>query len=235
MELITKTYFAQNSLTNYFLGNYEVKPTSTKRKVSDPTPPVLHQYFLSDYEVGYGVLDQTTGYKPPNSLFRGQMVVDKETGGFFINVADNQAADVPFMFSSSGIIHPTDDKGNIQAYWYLRPGRCWLTTYPLVNPDFPIEIPSNATFVGYQTVYGEPATVWTYDGTFEGYDATILVAVANSDNSIIFISLDPNFDGFPLGTYLIFNNFNASKPDPTTYGAPSGYCWDPTKTGPPHK
>jgi len=160
--------------------------------------------------------------------------VDKESGGFFVNIADNQAEDVPFLFSSNVIIHPTAN-GGVTPYMYLRPGRCWVTLYPLVNPDFPIEIPPNATFVGYKTVYGEPATLWTYDGSFEGYDAEVQVAVATADNSILFIFLNGNLEGFPLGTYLIFNNFNASKPDPATYGVPSGACWDPTKTGPPHK
>jgi len=244
MNVLMHTHFAANGFLSFLLGTYTPGTSSAATRVRShvasssppppPSPPQLHQYFLSDYEVGYGVLDETNGFKPPNSLFRGQMVVDKVTGGFFINLADNQAADVPFMFSTSVIVHPTDDRGDVTGYLYLRPGRCWLTTYPLVNPDFPLQIPNDATFMGSKTIYGQQATWWQFDGTFQGYDAVVQIAVATADNSILFIYLDPQFDAFPLGSYLIFNNFNSSKPDPATYGVPPGYCWDPTKTGPPH-
>jgi len=79
----------------------------------------------------------------------------------------------------------------------------------------------------------EKATVWEFQGAFEGYSGTIDIAVNSADNSVIFISLVPDFTGFNLGSYIIFENFNTSKPAPDTYGIPTGYCWDPTRTGPP--
>jgi len=237
VKKLLSLYTSKTGFLGMLLGNVQHKPatqvTHHKRASAQnpPTPPVLHQYFQSDYEIGYGELLESNGYLPPNSLFQGNMAVDKLTGGFYINIDDDQDNDVPWLFSTSVILNPQAN-GISAGYWYLRPGRCWLTDYPLVNPDFPIEIPANATFVGKKTIYGKDATIWEFDGSFEGYDAAVQICVNNADNTIIFITLSPDFENLPLGTYLIFRNFNASKPDPATYGVPPGHCWDPIKGGP---
>jgi len=97
---------------------------------------------------------------------------------------------------------------------------------------FRLKFPQTPHLAEQKTIYGQAATLWTFDGSYEGYDATVDIAVSSVDNSIIFILLNPNFENFDLGTYLIFNNFNASKPDSATYAVPPGRCWDPIEGGP---
>lgn len=206
----------------------------TKRSVSShlqtpPTPPTLHQYFQADYSIGYGILDPKDGFKPPNSLFTGQAIIDNEAGGCYIDIADDQAADVPFEFATNVIVNPVDQT-NTNGYLYLRPNRCWIAE-GLQNPNFPIQIPSSAQYVGDFTIYGTPSTLWSFDGALEGVSGTVNIAVSKSDQSIVFISVVVDYS-FTFGTYLIFENFNASKPDPAAFGAPAGICWDPTKNGP---
>jgi len=157
------------------------------------------------------------------------MAVDKETGGFYCNIADDQYANVPFSLSTNVIFHPVED--HVDSYLYLRPNRCWTTSHPLVNPDFPLQIPPNANFLGNKIIYGNPATWWSFSGTFEAFRADITMAVNSNDHSIIFITIQP-IDLQNFGTYLIFQNFNATRPDPSTYGIPIGNCWDPTRNGP---
>jgi len=237
-------YSAKSGLMGVLQGTIR----QSEKRAADQTPPgppappvpALNQFFQSDYELGYGSLTADNNYMPSNTLFRGNMAVDKESGGFYVSIDDDSAGDVPFLFSTQVIIRPNtpaDGKDQpVTGYMFLHPGRCWLTgDYPLVNPDFPLQIPSNATFVGQQAVYGKPATLWAFNGTVEGYSGVIVMAIANADNSIIFITVTPEYEDLPLGTYLIFNNFNTSKPDPETYGIPPGHCWDPIKGGPGSK
>jgi len=237
-----------HSAKSGFMGVLQGTIRQTEKRAADQTPPgpppppvpALNQFFQSDYELGYGSLTADNNYMPSNTLFRGNMAVDKESGGFYVSIDDDAAGDVPFMFSTQVILRPNtpvDGKDQpVQGYMFLHPGRCWLTgDYPIVNPDFPLQIPDNATFVGAQVVYGKPATLWAFNGTVEGYSGVIVMAIAKSDNSIIFITVTPEYEDLPLGTYLIFNNFNTSKPDPETYGVPPGHCWDPIKGGPGSK
>jgi len=237
-QLVT-AYTAQSGFMGILQGNFQQKkqnkiaeqdPEQVPAPAPGPVPPSLHQFFQSDYEIGYGELKAADGFKPPNSLFRGNMAVDKVSGGFYVNIDDNQDADVPFLFSTNVILHPNPT--GVVGYWFLRPGRCWLTAFPIVNPDFPIQIPPNATLVGSYKIYGNEATLWEFDGSLEGYGAAIQIAVSSADNKILFITLSPDYQDLPLGTYLIFSNFNASQPDPATYGVPPGHCWDPLTTGP---
>jgi len=235
MKFIFNTYTAQSGYLDLLTMNYKpklVQKPQLRHSAPDPTPPALHQYFSSDYQIGYGTLIEKEGWKPRLGFFRGQAVVDKESGGLYLNIADDQEADVPFSFTTSVIIHPNDDK-TVDGFWTLRPNRCWITPYPVANPDFPLQIPPTAKFLGNKVIYGKQATVWEFTGTFEGYDGEIQIAVASDDSTILFINLSPNIDpDLLLGSYVIFANFNASKPDASNYGIPAGQCWDPSKQGP---
>jgi len=196
-----------------------------------PSPPLLHQYFQSDYTLGYGALVEINGWAEPNSLFTGHMAIDKETGGFFVNIDDDQDADVPFLFSTNIVGNPADPK-TTAGYMYLHPGRCWVSPYRLINPDFPLSIPSDATYLGEKVIYGQKATVWQFeDEVYQGFYGTFAIAVASSDNTLLFITAGSN--NYGVESYLVFKNFNNTRPDPDTYAVPVGYCYDPIHGGPP--
>jgi len=232
------TYFGQASLYKSLLGmaigygGLSNKEASEPESESDaPVPPTLHQYFQSDYSLGYGALLEKNMWAEPNSVIKGHMTIDKETGGFFVNIDDDQDANVPFIFSTNIIGNPKSPK-NVAGYMFLHPGRCWISPYPLINPDFPLSIPSDATYLGEKVIYGQTATLWQFtDEVYGGYSGTFEIAVASADKTLLFIT--GGSDIYGIGSYLVFKNFNNTRPDPDTYAAPVGYCYDPIHGGPP--
>jgi len=222
--LRTNTH-TKDFVDNFFGPGQRLHSGTQKRttRLQDPTPPTLHQFFSSQYVLGYGAITQANKWVQPNNIFKGQLYVDKISGGFYWSILDNQDANVPWTFSTTFITTPTPNAVN--GYQFLQNGRCWTLGFA-DNPDIPISIPADATFVGKFTVDGTPVQIWEFPYSSTYGNAKVQIAVVVPDNTILFINIGVEAFLYEAGTYFYFQNFNTSKPDPSTYQTPPGPCPD---------
>jgi len=214
-------------MSDFFLDGSRVSkrvaPTPTKSSPRAPTPPTLHQFFSSDYVLGWGIIEAKSNWVPPNDIFRGHIAFDKTRGGLYMEISDNQDADVPWTFQTSFISHPYS-VNNVTGFMFLENGRCWSAPYTVVNPSFPLKIPDDAVYGGQHTVWNSIVELWSFPYTVEYISVEVTVAVVVKDLTISFINLVADYSGSSGNTYFTFQKFNTTQPSVRNYAVPPGPC-----------
>jgi len=196
-----------------------------------PTPPLIHNYFSADYEIGAGYLVQKNNWMG-NPYFKGFIAFDKEKRGVYFNMHEDQDENVPFQFMTSVIASPnaeTPVTNYTSDYVYLSPGRCWELPPSQYLVDIPLHIPSDASYNGTATINGKSVQFWTFSQTEYGYSGEARVAVESTDvtneAAVVFVNLfDPFSSDQNTGIYFKFKKFDPSRPKPAMYAPPPPPC-----------
>jgi hypothetical protein len=149
------------------------------------------------------------------------MAVDKELGGFYYTLHDNQDANVPWLFSTSFVSSPTPI--NVTGYQFLTNGRCW-NIGAAVNPNFPLRIPADAAYIGDFTAYGKDIQIWQFLWDGSEFDGQVQVAVVKTDLTILFMNGVGSIYGYEPTAYLFFETFNTTRPEAKYFARPPGPC-----------
>jgi len=227
VQFFQRIHTAQGVLKGVFLDGSEIAKRSNEIKPDplskQPTPPKLHQYFSSDYILGWGLIEEKNDWKHPNDIFRGHVVVDKTVGGLYLEVSDNQNANVPWTFQTSFISHPFSSS-NITGYMFLENGRCWSSQYVVVDPNFPLQIPADASYGGSHKIGNAVVELWSFPFTVQFAPVDVTVAVDVKDSSIVFLNLVASYAGAEGNSYFAFSGFNSTRPSQRNYAVPPGPC-----------
>jgi len=195
-----------------------------------PTPPVIHNYFTTDYEMGAGYLHQGNNWKG-NAFNRGFLGFDSDTKGMYLNIHEDQDSDVPYQLMTNLIATPnanTPVNGQSTDYVYLSPGRCWHLGDTAYILDIPLTIPPDAQYNGTVTIDGKSVQMWTFESVEYGYEGEARIGVtaisAEHDYAVVFVNVYQPYESPPTGIYFKFRNFDPSKPKPSIYAAPPPPC-----------
>jgi len=142
-----------------------------------PTPPPLPKEFRTNFTLSIVNFNDNA-----NSLFTGYLAVNYINGGGLFEFGGEEF--LPLYIHTNVIANPNTE--NITGYLFQGP-LCWnVGEVPLTYLQlFPIEIPSNATYVGVQTVDGTSCTVWNWQESIDFYGADIQMWVSQKDSSIV--------------------------------------------------
>jgi len=179
-----------------------------------PTPPPIAKQFRTNFTLS--IVDFNSN---PNSLFQGYLAVDYVNGGGLFSFGGEEY--IPLYFHTNLIASP--NAANITGYMFQEQ-LCWNTgMVPLDYLQiFPIEIPSNATYIGQQTVNGIKCTVWLWPESFDYYGADIEMWVSQSNDAIVRIVMTQiEYIG---ELQWDFSNTQVGKFNPDIYSPPNLDC-----------
>jgi len=180
-----------------------------------PSPPSIITQFRSNFSVS--IVDEEFGNV--TTFFTGFVALDYVTGGGLVTVGGEEI--VPIYFHTNFISSPDPEVGNITGYIFQGDLCMNVGSVPIEwLIMFPLEIPYNATFVGYQTINGERCSGWEW---YSGYDFdNVTVWVSTTDFSLVQI----DFGGVEYLNAVQWNFFNTiTGPfNPKIYNPPSQIC-----------
>jgi len=231
MNLLSKhidTFRVNNMFNQLFFKIFQHQEED--KKVA-PLPPLIHNYFSADYELGAGLLSKSNNWQG-NPYFKGFIAFDQQKRGLYLNMHEDQDSDVPYQFSTSLITTPfsqTPDTNITFDFIYLSPGRCWELGAAAFFIQIPLHIPETAQYNGSVTIDGKIVDLWVFIETLYIYEGEIRVGVDASTYddeegvAVVFVNIFSPL--YPVtGIYFKFRNFNPARPDPSMYAAPPPPC-----------